>query len=327
MNEDKLNNPILMIGGSGRSGTTVLSRVFSQHPNICNVPELRFLIDPDGLLDFYLNLPNWSPYHYDVRLKRLHKMLLQLSNNQFIELFSKLMDKLQNKTSVKLTEKYHNVNISKYCSIYPQLVEELIKDLAAFRFQGYWTGNSFFEKKQIYFAENDTLLPVKAAIQKFLNGLFGSILEKQQTDFYLEKNTWNILWFDKTLELIPNAKLVHIYRDPRDVIASFTKQRWMPNDPIQAAQTYNSLLNHWENIKRKIPQNSFFEISLEDLVNDPERILGSICDFWGIDLHPDMLKVSLKKSNAQRWKKDFSETIAEKVEKIVYSHLKNYGYQ
>ena len=44
---------ILLIGGSGRSGTTILSKIMSMHPDISTVPELRYLIDPDGIIQGY----------------------------------------------------------------------------------------------------------------------------------------------------------------------------------------------------------------------------------------------------------------------------------
>ena len=68
------NNNTLLIGGSGRSGTTILSRIFAQHPDICIAPEFRFLIDPDGIIDFYSTVfQSWSPYHFDFKVKRLEE--------------------------------------------------------------------------------------------------------------------------------------------------------------------------------------------------------------------------------------------------------------
>ena len=51
--QDEFLKPIF-IGGTGRSGTTILKKVLQQHSNIVTIPnELRIIIDPDGILDLF----------------------------------------------------------------------------------------------------------------------------------------------------------------------------------------------------------------------------------------------------------------------------------
>ena len=50
-----------------------------------------------------------------------------------------------------------------------------------------------------------------------------------------------ILYLDKILEFLPNAKLIHVYRNPKDVIYSFTNQRWLPTN-IENSSTHNFII-------------------------------------------------------------------------------------
>jgi hypothetical protein len=47
-----MSTPVF-VGGTGRSGTTILARVLGQHANFSMVPvEARFIVDRHGLIDF-----------------------------------------------------------------------------------------------------------------------------------------------------------------------------------------------------------------------------------------------------------------------------------
>ena len=54
-------------------------------------------------------------------------------------------------------------------------------------------------------------------------------LKKDNKFVYLDDNTWNHLNFSELNKIFPNAYLIHIFRDPRDVVLSLSKQRWSPN--------------------------------------------------------------------------------------------------
>ena len=51
---------------------------------------------------------------------------------------------------------------------------------------------------------------------KFYRDFASDVTTHQRVPHFLEKNTWNILYFDRLLELVPEARLVHVRRDPRD---------------------------------------------------------------------------------------------------------------
>ena len=324
----KYKNNVLLIGGSGRSGTTFLSNIFSSHPDICNVPESRFLIDPDGLIDFYESSKNsWSPYHHHIRLKRLVQFLNKLERLSFgrksgLALSKLKVDKYANH---KMNLQYHNLSIESFCPDFKILVRWLEKELTYFSFQGQWVGMQQFEKTNINYGCPDST-KVKEVFVAFLDQYIFAILKQQNVQFYLEKNTWNILWFNKILDFLPTGKLVHIYRDPRDVVASFTRQKWMPSDPFQAATIYKDLMLKWQSVKSSIPADSFYEMSLEQLVDSPEETIRNICSFWNISFHQKLLDISLSKSNKKRYVKEFSSDTLKGIEKILAPVLSDYAY-
>ena len=140
------------------------------------------------------------------------------------------------------------------------------------------------------------------------------------------KNTWNILWFDKILEILPEAKLVHIYRDPRDVITSFSHQSWMPSDKFKSAMIYRDLFEQWELIKARISEDSYMELSLESLVENPRKVTESICQFWQIPWNESLIEFDLSHSNSGRWRQEMSSSEQEKINNLIQEPLQKLGY-
>jgi len=318
----------LIIGGTGRSGTTILSKIFKSHPEFASVPEWRFLIDPDGIIDFYQSVKySWSPYLYNIKLKRLDKILKNISHSSKYYRYWRKINKILDKYfsfNYNLIPQYSSINTKKYSPNFKEISKDLIEGLKSFKYQTYWSGSVFLDSKNQYY--KTTYQGIDKELRSFIYNIREDVLTFQNKRYYLEKNTWNILFYDKILELLPDSKLVHIYRNPLDVIASFSKQSWMPNDLVQCAHIYKGLMQRWLQVKSLVPEESYLEVSLDKLVEAPEKILKKICAFWGVEWHENLLAISLDKLNKNRWKKDIDPSYLEKINTIIIDINLQYGY-
>lgn len=329
LEKDDIN--ICLIGGTGRSGTTILHRIFSKHPKVNEFfPEWRFMIDPDGLIDFYNAFnDNWSPVHFDVRIKRLKKLLLDVRNTSFFRrgyLYFVRSTGIQELLPFKIDYRYAGRNVENYCQDYLEMVDELIDELTLFKYRGSWIGQGIFDKKEISFGGPFSKKKLAKIMGGFYRDIIICVLTSQDVKYYVEDNTWNILWFDKILELLPEAKIVHIYRDPRDVVASYTKQVWAPNNPLESVHFYKKLMDTWWELREEIPEKSYFEVSLERLVADTNSTLRDICGFWNIEWHDNLTRTDLSKSNTGRWKIDFNREDQIMVQRELSIYIEKLGY-
>ncbi len=105
--------------------------------------------------------------------------------------------------------------------------------------------------------------------------------------------TVNGRWFDKTPQnvygllllsyMYPEAKFVHIYRNPLNVVASLVEGRTMAMHSIRGG------VNYWMEAMmiiheyKKIGHHRMLELAYEDVVRDPLECLKRTCDFVGED--------------------------------------------
>lgn len=319
---------IALIGGTGRSGTSILTKVFARHPDVCDVPEWRFLVDPDGILDFYATSDVWTPYVYDRRLKRLRRLLQKVTRRHPLWILFEGLHRwdLLKASPRNIRPYYAGISTLDVCPDFERLVDTLMNELTQFTFRGYWVGMRAGEPNRLLygcFADRRALAPV---FGRFLRDVIDSVLVQQGAAHYLEKNTWNILWFDRILELLPEAKMVHIFRDPRDVVSSFVRQSWMPSEPREAAVIYRDLMDRWWDIRSRIPGASYLELSLESLVGDPRGTIERVCDFWGIPWHDALLQTDLSRSHSGRWKKDLNSRQQQEVHDVLAEQIIAHGY-
>jgi hypothetical protein len=327
----KVNQPqIVFIGGSGRCGTNVSKTIFSLHPEVATLPfEYRFIIDPDGLVDFYRSYSaTWSPYLADRRLKRLERLLKTVARESlFHRLTGNLLRGLDRNGKILSPRRYHGWNLEAHLPDFKKFSRELMAELREFSFSGCWVGTeSYFYRPQIYHAGPTVAGELSQILGRFICRVISNLLLNYDKKFYVEDNTWNILFARELQELMPQAKLLHVFRDPRDVVASFIRQRWCPSDVKQAALFYRSIMSHWFIVRTELPPDFYLEYSLESLVKNPEQILRQICEFSKIPYHSVLLSTDLSKSNSGRWRRDFSKTEQKTVTGLLEDIIQKLGY-
>lgn len=132
----------------------------------------------------------------------------------------------------------------------------------------------------------------------------GVLLEREEDktnwqkhwSFYLKKIAWlnnsknlvvkspyNICRTEAILEIFPNAKFIHIYRDPLEVYASSKKllQKILPEMALQnwsdemieafVMNSYKETFRDFLEVKESIPKNQLFELSYDSLTKSPKK--------------------------------------------------------
>ena len=319
------------IGGTGRCGTSILRTILSRHSSVATLPiEHRLMVDPDGIFDFYRSYTTgWSPYYADEKLTRLTNFLEDLSSTSSVHKIFRYFFKAFRVAGISITpKKYLDVELSRFIPNYSDHVRTLLNELVEFQYAGERLGTeSYSVNNKIRYAPNYSKEQLKIIFQNFIHCIIQDILTYNHKDYFIEDNTWNILFSTDLLDLIPNAKIISVIRDPRDVVDSFSKQKWMPSNKAQSAKIYNDLIVEWIKIKSNLEKKYWIEVRLEDIVLEPESQIRKICDFIELPWEDNLLKIDLSKSNSGQWKKDFSEEEKRSVIPLLAKHIKSFGYE
>ena len=80
-------------------------------------------------------------------------------------------------------------------------------------------------------------------------------------------------------ELLPDARFIHMVRDPRDVICSVLKMRFGADDVVVAAMEWHLTLGCWLMAERIVSADRRMECRYEDLCTAPEPTMASLAKF------------------------------------------------
>ncbi len=89
--------------------------------------------------------------------------------------------------------------------------------------------------------------------------------------------------------LWPNARFIHLIRDPRDVAQSVVDKGWAGNLFV-GAQVWREAEDCWDRLTSQLRPGQAVEVRYEDLVQNPTKEVTRICHFIGVDFDEAMFR-------------------------------------
>lgn len=177
----------------------------------------------------------------------------------------------------------------------------------------------------------------------------GKLIPCEQTPRYL-------FFSNKILDVFPDAVIINLVRDPRDVVLSQKskwKRRFLGGTSIPVREALRAWSNYHPYIVCKlwnsnvdyamsINDDRFLSVRFEDLLEDSERQLRIICDFAGLEFESHMLdtpqlgssssrdsevKLGIDKRRAGGWRRSrMPNWLRGLCEWVSYDRMKRMGY-
>ncbi|MGY9002581.1 MAG: sulfotransferase family protein [Rhodospirillales bacterium] len=105
-----------------------------------------------------------------------------------------------------------------------------------------------------------------------------------------EKSPRDAFWVDDIIRDFPDAQIVHIVRDGRDMAIDIADSpEMLPNNIYTGAHIWREFNTAVINSAKSLNKDNYYVIRYEDICADPEPTLKKLCDFLGEDYDPAML--------------------------------------
>jgi hypothetical protein len=93
--------------------------------------------------------------------------------------------------------------------------------------------------------------------------------------------------------LFPQAKIIHLFRDPRDVVAS-QSVAWDTSIIRGSLRWWRAYKTHLK-AQVHLSSHQYYSLKYEDLVMNPQDTINALCTWMNWTYHPDLLSPHLRK--------------------------------
>jgi hypothetical protein len=287
---DVKQNDLVFVGGTGRSGTHILSYLLDRHSRYHGVPiECRFHANPKGLADVVRGKTDPEEFLRKLRGYWWHRV--RIGDRAYVR------------------AKWRALGRGEERGLY-SIVDPDAFAAAAARFEASY---------------DDDLL---AASRTLFYELLQPLADRAGKPVLVEMSCFTIAASDALAQIFPEAKFVHSVRDGRDSGSSKVSLRQKPHHPTDVATGIefwaDRLRQAEEGVRGLTPadRERLRVISLDELVfSDRDGAYAELCEFLEISDEPRMREFFESEMNAEaahreRWRKGLTpEEQAEIVER------------
>ena len=230
----------VFIGGTGRSGTTILLNLISRHPDFHgSMPrEIKYLTSRHGLVDIALTRPIQLEENLKAKRNNLLARMLPLLGQSKISLFEReLLGRWWSETGKKGNIRGLVQGISR---------EVLEAEFAKFKV--------------------DFRVDSKRASRDLFESLSRAQMKDGVTRYFGDSTPVNIMQADLINMLLPGSKFIHVIRDGRDVASSVVKEKWGPSEHFAALDWWKRRIVTGQMALSTIKAENKLELRIEDLV-------------------------------------------------------------
>ncbi len=305
----------IFIGGTGRSGTTILQHVLSFHEQLYTIPiETKFIVQSDGLYSLVQHLTHdFSITDASIGIARfktlMHDVITHTGVNPYADLAGQPYGRLE------------------------FLPQEIFPD--------YWqTLDTFFGQINSKYYKREYLIKLAGGL---VDGLFGVNAANRHADGWVEKTPSNLFRIEFLFEMFPDAIFINCVRDPRGVLDSFMRKEWITGS-LEEGAAY--LVPYYEYVAGKrqfgmAQTGQYYEIRLEELVANPVDEFGKLLDF--IQMRPfseernEFLSKILREGSihwipeqgkyCDSWELNYTQQEKDSISGVLADIIKDYGYK
>jgi len=152
-----------------------------------------------------------------------------------------------------------------------------------------------------------------------------------------ERTPLHLLHLDLISEIYPDAQIVHIVRDGRDVARSIASQRWGPGEIREAASEWRTSVRSAR--AAGLGADRYREIRYEALLSDPAPVIAELYAWLGLPAGDEIVRTATEEAGvpanlgtdpsgigAAKWRDAYTPSDLEAFEAVAGDLLDDLGY-